>query len=243
MTHGQHIVPPSEQTSGAPRVATMPRPGHDDGEIVLLADPRVGEIPVVDCGEPLVELDETFGPARAPVRAGVAQRLRRAQDLLPEGLHLEVVEGHRHPADQQRIIDTYAAEVSAERPGIDPYELEVLTSRFVAPIAVAPHVAGAAVDLTLADFDGPLDMGTPIDATPEMSGGRCYFDAPDIPERARALRGILSRALGSADLVNYPTEWWHWSYGDRYWALVTGAPAAVYGPAAPGGRLQAGQSR
>jgi D-alanyl-D-alanine dipeptidase len=28
--------------------------------------------------------------------------------------------------------------------------------------------------------------------------------------------------------VNYPTEWWHWSYGDRYWALMTGAPAARY---------------
>ena len=31
-------------------------------------------------------------------------------------------------------------------------------------------------------------------------------------------------------LVNYPTEWCHWSYGDRYWALMTGATAAVYGP-------------
>jgi zinc D-Ala-D-Ala dipeptidase len=30
--------------------------------------------------------------------------------------------------------------------------------------------------------------------------------------------------------VNYPTEWWHWSYGDSYWALTTGAPAAIYGP-------------
>jgi D-alanyl-D-alanine dipeptidase len=29
--------------------------------------------------------------------------------------------------------------------------------------------------------------------------------------------------------VNYPTEWWHWSHGDRYWAFVTGADAAFYG--------------
>ena len=36
--------------------------------------------------------------------------------------------------------------------------------------------------------------------------------------------------LGGAGLVNYPTEWWHWSYGDRYWALVTGAAHALYGP-------------
>jgi D-alanyl-D-alanine dipeptidase len=36
--------------------------------------------------------------------------------------------------------------------------------------------------------------------------------------------------LSAQGLVNYPTEWWHWSYGDRYWALVTGAPHAPYGP-------------
>ncbi|MFC8796569.1 M15 family metallopeptidase [Promicromonospora sp. NPDC057138] len=227
----QHVVPPGERTAEAavPWLATTS--GADHREIVLLSDPRVGRIPVAESGEPLVELDETFGAARAPVRAGLARRLRSAQeDLLAEGLRLEVVEGHRHPAEQQRIIDRYSGEVLAEHPGVGLRELEVLTSRFVSPIAVAPHVAGAAVDLTLADADGPLDMGTAIDATPEMSGGRCYFGAPDIEPEARALRGILARALGVAGLVNYPTEWWHWSYGDRYWALVTGARSALYGP-------------
>jgi D-alanyl-D-alanine dipeptidase len=31
--------------------------------------------------------------------------------------------------------------------------------------------------------------------------------------------------------VNYPTEWWHWSFGDRYWAYATGAGRSHYGPA------------
>ena len=38
--------------------------------------------------------------------------------------------------------------------------------------------------------------------------------------------------LTAAGLVNYPTEWWHWSFGDRYWALLTGAAAACYDAAA-----------
>ena len=25
--------------------------------------------------------------------------------------------------------------------------------------------------------------------------------------------------MESAVLWNYPAEWWHWSYGDRYWAF------------------------
>jgi len=33
-----------------------------------------------------------------------------------------------------------------------------------------------------------------------------------------------------AGFVNYPTEWWHWSYGDRYWAYATHRSAAIYGP-------------
>jgi D-alanyl-D-alanine dipeptidase len=37
--------------------------------------------------------------------------------------------------------------------------------------------------------------------------------------------------MEGAGFVNYPTEWWHWSYGDRYWTFVVGAPQARYGPA------------
>jgi len=46
---------------------------------------------------------------------------------------------------------------------------------------------------------------------------------------ARSHRAMLVAALAPTGLVNYPTEWWHWSYGDRYWAHVTGATHAVYG--------------
>ncbi|RNL81438.1 M15 family metallopeptidase [Nocardioides marmorisolisilvae] len=199
---------------------------------ILLSDPQVAAVPVVECGEPLVALDSSFGPARALVRASLATRLGVAAGLLPAGLGLRVVEGHRSPADQQAILAQYSAEVCALHPGISATELDRLTSRYVAPLAVAPHVAGAAVDLTLVDACGdPLDLGTPIDATPEQSQGRCYFDSTRISADARAHRDLLAEVLGVVGLVNYPTEWWHWSYGDRYWALVTGADAALYGPA------------
>jgi D-alanyl-D-alanine dipeptidase len=200
---------------------------------ILLSDPRVGAVPVRECGEPLVALDARFGPARARVRAGLATRLEHAADLLPRGLALRVVEGHRDVADQRAIVARYTAEVRRARPDAGPEELLRLVSRFVAPVAVAPHVAGAAVDLTLVDVCGdPLEMGTEIDATPEASDGRCYLDALGLSADARAHRDLLGSSLRAAGLVNYPTEWWHWSFGDRYWALMTGAAAATYGPVA-----------
>ena len=209
------------------------RAGRDDAGAmtILLSDPRVRAVPVRDSGEPLVELDLRFGPARAVVRAGLAVRLDAALSLLPAGVGLRVVEGHRPAAAQLAIIERYAAEVRAAHPDAGPAELPVLTSRFVAPLEVAPHVAGAAVDLTLVDAAGrDLDLGTPIDATPEQSGGRCYLHAPGLSPEVVARRRLLTDALEEAGLVNYPTEWWHWSYGDRYWALMTGAPAALHGP-------------
>ncbi len=198
---------------------------------ILLSDPRVAAVPVRERGEPLVALGDD--PASETwVRAGVAARLRTARELLPDGIGLHVIEGHRSRASQQAIVGWYGDQVRRDHPALGEWELRALTSRFVSPVDVAPHPAGAAVDLTLVDDDGgqALDMGTPVDATPERSNGACYFDAPGISRTARRHRTVLARAMRGAGFVNYPTEWWHWSYGDRYWALVTGAPAARYGP-------------
>lgn len=199
---------------------------------ILLSDPRVTSIPVAECGEPLVRLGADFGRARALVRSGVATRLRQAQAALPEGIALRVVEGHRSANDQCAIIAEYGAQLLALNPELTATELRHLRSRFVAPLEVAPHVAGAAVDLTLVHVErGALDLGTAIDETPEQSQGRCFFAAADISPAALSNRQVLADALSGAGLVNYPTEWWHWSFGDRYWALETGAPAAIYGVA------------
>jgi D-alanyl-D-alanine dipeptidase len=199
--------------------------------IVLLSDPKVHAVPVSETAEPLVRLDAGFGPAHALVRRSLRDRLVAARATLPAGTGLRVVEGHRSPGDQAGIIRDYAAGLRKLHPAIDDDRLRTLTSRFVSPLEVAPHVAGAAVDLTLVDADGrDLDLGTPIDATPEQSDGGCYFAATGIGEVAIRNRAILADALVPAGLVNYPTEWWHWSYGDRYWALMTDAPAALYGP-------------
>ncbi|WP_329601537.1 MULTISPECIES: hypothetical protein [Burkholderia] len=37
-------------------------------------------------------------------------------------------------------------------------------------------------------------------------------------------------ALTRAGFTNYPSEWWHWSFGDRYWAVTQNESHAIYGP-------------
>lgn len=205
-----------------------------------MADPRIAAVPVRECGEALTDVRESglrTGKERldgegnyAHLRAGVVQRLLRAQELLPVGMRLMVVEGYRSPTLQREYFEEYEAELRAAHPHWTAPELRGAASRYVSPPEIAPHSAGAAVDLTLVGPDGrEVDMGTPMNASPEESAGACYTHAPGLSPQVRANRSVLGAALTAAGLVNYPTEWWHWSYGDRYWAWRTRATAAPYG--------------
>ncbi|MGW7418866.1 M15 family metallopeptidase [Streptomyces sp. NPDC054813] len=212
-------------------------------DIITLSDSRVAAVVEQDCGEPLVDLRGTPGLSIDPrqadrdgsyahLRSGALGRLLDAQSLLPAGTRFLVVEGYRPPDLQRRYFEQYAATLRAAHPDAPPDRIRELASAYISPPEVAPHVSGGAVDLTLCAADGTeLPLGTEVNATPEESAGACRTGAANIGTEARANRALMARALSTAGFVNYPTEWWHWSYGDRYWALLSGAPAARYGPA------------
>ena len=209
-------------------------------DIVLMADPAVTSIPVRENGEHLRDLrgdsrlllDARRADAEgayAHLRAGVVDRLLAAQATLPDGLRLLVVEGYRPLWLQVADFERYAAELREAHPEWHEDVVHREASRSLSPPEVAPHVCGAAVDLTLCTPSGAeLPMGGEVNAGPDDDGGSCYTAAPGLSPEAARNRAILVTALSGAGLVNYPTEWWHWSYGDRYWALQTGAGEALY---------------
>ncbi|MGR6968188.1 M15 family metallopeptidase [Streptomyces cynarae] len=209
--------------------------------MILLSDPKVINIPVQDCGEPLAEIasvpeivldprERDEAGAYGRVRIGVLERLRSASEMLPDGIEFLVIEGHRSSTEQARRFALQ--EDRLRRSGItDPFHLWRRASAFVSPVEVAPHCAGAALDLTLIDADGvELDMGGAVNGHRTGDEKYCPLGASGLSDEARHNRNLLARAMGGADFVNYPTEWWHWSYGDRYWALISNADSAIYGP-------------
>jgi zinc D-Ala-D-Ala dipeptidase len=205
--------------------------------------PEILSIPVRDNGEKLVDLLEEYptisvdlsrsyaqkiSPSVSLLRETVADKLVKAQQRLPENITFKVIEGYRPLFVQKIIFEEYKKELAKIHPAWTKEQLFNETSTFVAPPDdVPPHSTGGAIDLTLMDADGKeLDMGTRLN---ELYSEKCFTDSELINEIARAHRQILISVLEAEGFVNYPAEWWHWSYGDRYWAKTTGKSFAIYG--------------
>lgn len=215
-------------------------------KFVSISDPAVLAIPIKENGEPLVRIADRHalvariaegrdpGDAKTSfmLRRGVLKRLRNAQEMLPPDIWLLIREVYRPLALQREYFEKYSKELRAKHPKWSKERLYEATCTYVAPPDSAPpHTTGGAVDLTLCDGAWcELDMGTGLNATPEESGNRCFTNAANISNKAKVNRGLLIAVMGLAGFVNYPSEWWHWSYGDRYWAYHMRRPFALYGP-------------
>ena len=80
------------------------------------------------------------------------------------------------------------------------------------------------------DQGKPIDMGiAPKDWMADLEGVLSLTQSTVISKEAQQNRAIMSHALTAVGFVNYPTEFWHWSYGDRYWAYHQHASHALYG--------------
>lgn len=76
-----------------------------------------------------------------------------------------------------------------------------------------------------------MDMGSPVDDDPNLNDSRNLIDTKNISNEAQELRATLNKIMIDNNFANYDYEWWHWSYGDQYWAFKTNAKNAVYGTA------------
>ena len=72
-----------------------------------------------------------------------------------------------------------------------------------------------------------------VDATQGLRSAfaakQLLFAHAAVTDVAARNRRLLLEVMTAVGLVNYPREWWHFSYGDQYWACVTGSTQARYG--------------
>jgi len=212
--------------------------------LTLIGDKKIKEIPVHDCGESIVDLSKSFpqlhfdwdrlyvqkkSSSISLGRHSIGEKLVQAQNLLPKGYRLLIKECHRPMLVQKEFWDGYFSYLKSKFPTWADQEIYDECSKLNAPLEVAPHTTGGAVDLTLNDESGNAhDLGTKFNAEPLETENATFTIATNISDEARKNRQLLMSVMSKAGFVNYPTEWWHWSYGDKYWAFQTRQPFAIY---------------
>jgi D-alanyl-D-alanine dipeptidase len=219
-------------------------------KITLIADPTVLAIPIHENHEPMVDIvnqkEISYGPPPllpdntnyTKVRKTIYDKLKQAQAMLPDGLKFRLYEGYRSLELQQHIFEERYTKLQKEHPKLTHQQIFIESTKFVSPVVnldgsknIPPHATGAAIDVYLIDKDGNVvDMGIHLDDTyNDLKGTFCKTDSQAISEKAKQYRKIMGKTLEAVGFVNYPTEYWHWSYGDRYWAHQTRQPFAIYG--------------
>jgi D-alanyl-D-alanine dipeptidase len=222
--------------------------------ITLISDPKVLIIPISDSKESWVDLTKqnkiAYGPSPeipnnkdyTHLRKSIYDKLIIAQKKLPKGLHFCLYEGYRSISLQKMLFEKQLSNVKQRHPDWKPKQIFLETTKLVSPVVnpdkshnIPPHSTGAAIDIYLIDDHGQaVDMGIhPKDWMNDADGRLSLTFSNYISPTAKKNRQIMIDALSAVGFANYPTEYWHWSYGDRYWAYIKQQPQAIYGTSTP----------
>ena len=100
-------------------------------------------------------------------------------------------------------------------------------------VQVAPKDSGRYI-LQYKLYEGrELPMGCGFDAFTDKTYAAYYETAEHVQgaedEQVRENRRLLYYAMIDAGFTNLPSEWWHYDYGDRFWAYYMRKPAIYEG--------------
>ena len=201
----------------------------------VLPTEAIRRVEVVDCGEPLQPLpaDDFLILDKGSIiygRSGVIAKLYEVEKFLnSHGCRLGIYEIYRDEAAQLYKRNNEYDNLKKERPELNETDIRRILDSRVANITkddIGGHQTGGAIDCTLCSTDGQsLDMGTRYaefsDKTKTHGSG--------LSEEQKRNRDLLCDAMRNAGFVNYPNEWWHFSYGDKMWAAYKHRRVAIYG--------------
>lgn len=160
----------------------------------------------------------------ASLRRAAAERLISVGRMLANnGYVLELLEAFRPYEKQKKEFDNISALLAKEYPELSKKALWRKITEFIAdPDLCPPHLTGGAVDVRLLRAVGnTVDMGAEINALSPVAA----LMSSDISPEARQARDALIDAFLTHEFAPMPTEWWHFSFGDRYWGAFYDRPA------------------
>ena len=162
------------------------------------------------------------------LRKEIIQMLVKAKSLLPKGYTFFIYETFRPQEKQEAMFQEMSNLLKLKHPSLSLEELRKKVNIYVAdPKGIGSgHQTGAAIDLTICDMQqNILNMGA---SYLEADDEKTVTDSKKISLEARKNRYLLKRVLEEVGFVNYPLEWWHFSYGEHEWAVLKETGKTLY---------------
>lgn len=194
-----------------------------------ISDYKIHNIKFQDNNEKLIDLTDkkyknekilfpyTSHPYKFKVREGLQKALFKMVALLPKDIGIFVYSCYRPINVQKELIEKSFLKEKRKNPLYSDEKIYEKVFEFLSPVekVMAPHSTGGAIDMVLIDLKTKklLAMGRVFEADKKS-----HTFNRNISNEERRNRKILLKAALKASLINYPYEFWHFSYGDNYWA-------------------------
>lgn len=171
---------------------------------------------------------EAHGAFELSVRHGVYERLLEVQAYLPTHWRIVLKAGFRPLTVQYALLDIFTQKSRIDNPGwTDEQHLEHARTFVADPALVCPpHVTGGAIDVDVKNIKTGeyVDMGCPPNTDNEVS----FLHSERLTTEQYNNRMILLDAMLAAGFAPNPHEWWHYQYGETYWAAFYGHAQTLY---------------
>lgn len=162
------------------------------------------------------------------IRSSVVDKLVLAQKNLPKHWNIVLKAGFRPLAVQVQLLGAVVNLSRQSNPSFtDQQHLEYARLYVADPsVKCPPHVTGGAIDLDIFDSSTNkfVDMGCP----PNTDGEIASLHSKQINSTQYNNRLTLLSAMLSAGFAPLVTEWWHYQYGETYWAAFYGYETTKY---------------
>lgn len=211
------VVPPAQQPM--PELiepATFPRVTHPvDEPFVEIAHPRIAALGNYHKAGWLNARAGTW------LRRSALERLMVAAEGLPERWGLCVFDAWRPLPLQAELYQAAYGD-----PGLPP---GFVSEPDPDPATPPPHLTGGTVDISFTLDETPLGLGAGFDDFTPRARASALEGEHGVD---RELRRWLYWTMRSAGFVVLDCEWWHFEYGTRRWAAITGNEP-IFGPGMP----------
>ncbi len=198
-------------------------------------------INIKECNEPLVDVKKicpnvkiNLGRERmkkektAYLRKTIAEMILLAEKELPKGVIFIINDAWRPQYVQEEITRYFIKNFTKKYPNWPREKIIKEVEKYVAPPSgkyASGHMTGGAVDVRL--FKNGKKIPMKSSKLTYQENAKSF--QKKLPQYIQKNRSIMFTALKKAGFSNYPKEYWHWSYGDIWWAKRNKKKTAIYG--------------